>query len=343
MTNAAAPAYDTTDRAIRAILHVLPASAKLETPRDAADRGIDLFIAGQPFQVKWLGEGSLGRVRSLLARSADLGRPPAIVVARRLSPGACDALGEAGVGWVDETGAAEIATGSLLVSRTGQPVQEPPAQRWKDSVLAVAEALLCGTTPTVSATTAATGLSTGSCTNALRFLTTEALLQASASRGRHSARTVANRDRLLEAYATSAISKPDGPSLAAGILGRDPIHELAEIGQRWSESDMRWAATGLAAASVVAPLVTSISTVEVYLDATTHPGLNAAAQRAGLRPVDGGRLTLRPFPTVTTDRLAGTIDGLRVAPWPRVFVDLQRAGVRGEQAAEHLRETVSAT
>lgn len=209
-------------------------------------------------------------------------------------------------------------------------------------MLAIAEALLCGTTPTVSATTAVTGLSTGSCTNALRFLTSEGLLHASASRGRHSARSVTDAGGLLEAYATAANSKPDGPSLTVGALGRDPIHELAEIGQRWSGSDTQWAATGLVAASVMAPLLTSISTAEVYVDATTHPGLEAAARRADLRPIDGGRLTLRAFPTVTTDRLATIVDGLRVAPWPRIFVDLHRAGVRGEQAAEHLRETFSA-
>jgi hypothetical protein len=59
-------------------------------------------------------------------------------------------------------------------------------------------------------------------------------------------------------------------------------------------------------------------------------------------PIEGGRLTLRPFPTVAVRRLAETIDGLRVAPWPRVYVDLLSAGVRGEEAAEHLREVIHA-
>lgn len=53
-----------------------------------------------------------------------------------------------------------------------------------------------------------------------------------------------------------------------------------------------------------------------------------------------GRLRLAPFPTATTRQLATAADGLRVAPWPRLVVDLRRSGVRGEEAAEHLRETV---
>ena len=64
----------------------------------------------------------------------------------------------------------------------------------------------------------------------------------------------------------------------------------------------------------------------------------AAAAAVNLRPIEGGRLTLRPFPTVAVRALASKVDGLRVAPWPRVYVDLRRSGVRGEEAAEHLRE-----
>ncbi len=91
------------------------------------------------------------------------------MIARRLSPGAREALSAAGVGWVDETGAAEIALGSLIVSRTGRP---DPARAtkltWTPSVLAVSEALLCGAKPTVLGMVSATGLSTGACTTTLK-------------------------------------------------------------------------------------------------------------------------------------------------------------------------------
>ena len=91
------------------VLDVLPRSVKTHPGTGDAD----LVVGGRPLGIKWVGEGSLGDVRVVLARRR--GRPD-IVVARRLSPGAREALSDAGVGWVDETGAAEIVVGSIIVS-----------------------------------------------------------------------------------------------------------------------------------------------------------------------------------------------------------------------------------
>ncbi|HEX5266482.1 MAG TPA: hypothetical protein VFW24_06900, partial [Acidimicrobiales bacterium] len=62
------------------------------------------------------------------------------------------------------------------------------------------------------------------------------------------------------------------------------------------------------------------------------------AMSAGVEPMEGGRLILRPFPTATSRSLSTDVGGIRVAPWPRVYADLRDIGVRGEEAAEHLRE-----
>ena len=91
---------------------------------------------------------------------------------------------------------------------------------------------------------------------------------------------------------------------------------------------------------MLAPCLATVTTGEVYVDRTTVAGIESAAARVGLRPIHGGRLTLRPFPTVTARRLAATRGGLRIALWPRVYADLRAVGVRGEEAAEHLREVV---
>jgi hypothetical protein len=109
-------------------------------------------------------------------------------------------------------------------------------------------------------------------------------------------------------------------------------------GRKWTAAGLEWAATGLVAASVVAPLVTNVGSAEVYVDAKTPAELDAFAARAGLTPIEGGRLTLKPFPTVTARKMASITDGIRVAPWPRIYADVKLVGVRGEEAAEHLRE-----
>jgi hypothetical protein len=317
------------DEAIRA---VLPRSASVRT--GVHDSGVDYFVNGIAFEVKWAGEGALRQAEQILRLKR---KAPTVVVARRLSPGARNALSRAGVGWIDETGAAEIAFGSLVVSRSGHPENVHEA-RWTPAVLAVAEALLCGKKATVFAMQEATRLSAGGCTYALRILTRFGLLTSKAARGRSSAREVVDRNELLDAYATAAAAMPSPPSVRVGVTWRDITSGLSEVGTRWDRAGVRWAATGVAAASVIAPYITTVTTADVYVDARTIPSMIAAAASVDLQPIEGGRLVLRPFPTVATSALAEEKSGLRVAPWPRVYVDLRAAGVRGEEAAEHLRE-----
>lgn len=319
------------DEAIRA---ALPRSVSVRAR--GRDSDIDLVVNGIAFQTKWIGEGGLRQVRDVLALKRNR---PNIVVARRLSPGAREALSNAGVGWVDETGAAEIALGSLVVSRSGhpEPVREKPA-RWTPAVLAVAEALLCGRKATVSAMQEATRLSSGGSTKALATLTQLGLLTSKVARGRGSAREIRDKNELLDAYAAAAAAMVPAHSVRIGVTWRETTAGLVEVGKQWNRAGVEWAATGPAAAAVVAPYLTSVTTADVYIDARTIPGMTAIAASVGLQPIDGGRLVLRPFPTVTAQLLAEEESGLRVAPWPRVYVDLKAAGVRGEEAAEHLRE-----
>lgn len=317
------------DRAGKAVANVLPRTV------EAHAKGDRFLVNGVPLRIQWAGEGWLGDVRPVLEGSDDR---PDIVVVRRMSPGAREALAEAGLSWVDETGAAEISVDSIVVARPGRDPER--TSEWTPSVVAVAEALLCDTRATVKATREVTGLSTGSCTNALRVLEDSGLLVSDAARGRNSARRVEDFGRLLDAYASEVAGRPPGPRLELGMTWRDPLARLAEMGDRWRAAGRSWACTGVIAAAVLAPHLTSGTTAEVYVDAETLSDLDAASRDVGLRPIDGGRLSIRPFPTPTTRRLAETTNGLRIAPWPRVYADLRTSGVRGEQAAEHLRETM---
>src|SRR5207245_1008692 len=112
----------------------------------------------------------------------------------------------------------------IIISRSGhphRPIEKP--QQWTPSVLAVAEALLCGARATVSGIQEATGLSSGTSTKALRLLTDRGLLAAEVERGRDSARKVLDADRLLDAYASAAAAIPPKASLQVGVTWRDVI------------------------------------------------------------------------------------------------------------------------
>jgi hypothetical protein len=319
-----------------AIRAVLPAgtSVAVQSTDDAAL--VDVGTA--QLRAAWAGEGWLGDIRELLARSQ---HDVDVVVARRMSPGARAAVSDARLGWVDESGAAEISLPGLVVSRSGR--RESKAERiprWTPSVIGTAEALLLGTRPTVAEVGRVTGLSTGAATRALATLTKLGLLTADAARGRASAREIVDRRALLTAYADAAVATTKTLSLRVGVLG-DLAHELTKLGKRWDADGVAWAATGLAAAAALAPYLTEVSGLDVFVDAPTPATLDAVAERSQLKPIEGGRLVLRPFATPVTQRLSAPVGDVRVAPWPRVYADLRVSGVRGEEAAEHLFEVVS--
>jgi hypothetical protein len=204
--------------------------------------------------------------------------------------------------------------------------------------LGVAEALLCGVTATVSATAGATGHSTSTAARALEVLVRQGLLEAPAARGRHSGRRVLDPDRLLIEYAQVAKDLRPKPSLPCGLLWNDPIDGVRRLGQCWDDAGVPWAATGAIGAELRAPYLTEYSIGEIYVVASGEPELRVVARQADIEPMTGGRLVLRPFPTRASRSLATDVDGITVAPWPRVYADVRQVGVRGEEAAEHLRE-----
>lgn len=328
---------DLTNRVEAALRAVIPDSVDLDLlpGPDSFTHEFEVSIRGRPLRVEWVGRAWLSAVEKILARSDG----PDIVVGDRVSPASREALADAGIGWVETSGSADIDTDFLVVSRRGEPPRAKHVRGgWTPAVLGVAEAVLAGVKPTVSATHEVTCLSVGACTKALRVLTDMEYLVAEATRGPQSGREIGDRDALLNAYVAAAHDIESPSSLSVGVTWRDPVDGLSEIGARWDGSGIPWVATGLVAAAVVAPVITSVGTADVYVVASSIAELESAASAVGLRPIEGGRLVLSPLPTPTTLEMATVIDRLKVAPWPRLVTDLRRSGVRGEEAAEHVKE-----
>src|SRR5680860_513514 len=96
------PAAERVEQAIRA---VLPAGTTVDL--DVLDDGlISVDVGAGCFTARWIGEGWL---RDAIAALTGAGMKPEVLVARRVSPGARSAAADARVGWIDESGAAEVA------------------------------------------------------------------------------------------------------------------------------------------------------------------------------------------------------------------------------------------
>ena len=321
------------ERAVAALRAVLPAHVDW-----AGDAAGGVAINGTRARLVWVGNGTLPETQAV-TNADSVG---AVFAARQFTPAARDALRLAKASWVDESGAAEISIGSVVVARDGRVAPAPKSKGWTTSTLAAAEAILVGAGSITASSIADTaGLSVGAATNALRLLTDERLLVASSARGPQSARRAADLDRLLVAYSEASIPLRKSLTLSVGVLGRDLAGEVVEAGRRWDQANIEWAATGVLAADLLAPHLTAFGSVAVYVDASTIAELERVASIADLTTAPGGRLTLAPFPTTATQTLATRTDGQRLAPWPRVYADLRTVGVRGEEAAEHLKDVIA--
>lgn len=337
------PSVERTVNALRAVYRGALHARSAPGPHHDA---IVTFDHSVQFLVRWLPTGWPRQVAQALG---SLPRPD-ILVAPTMSPGARKSAEDAGVGWVDESGAADIyyrdpKSGTVIAIdvQGAQPAPRNTRLGWRPSTLAVCEALLADlATATVKSVVDATGISMGSAAEALKFLEKNGHLNSASARGPASAREVVDHDALLEAYAAAAERLRSPISLRVGILWRNPVVGAIEFGQIMARNTISWAATGALSARVLAPVQTEISPLEIYVAGRTSSDLAQVASNAGMRAIDGGRLLLRPFPTPAADRLT-TADGhgFRSMLWPRVFADLRTVGVRGEDAAEHLREVMA--
>lgn len=297
-------------------------------------------IQSVPVEVEWLGVGWPRQVRELLDRPDR----PDLVVAPEFSPGAHKLLNQARMSWIDLTGAANIGLpGLLIIVKPERGTRMPRANLgWTPGALAASEGLLVGIAGTVADLGKATGLAASTVAAALKFLQGEHLLTAKAARGRNARRIITDRDDLLDAYAAAAARLRSPESIRVGVLWRDPARGVRDLGARLMAHNVAWAITGALAADAIAPYLTEVDPWEMYVDGGSLAELRQIAREAGLEEADGGRLLLRPFPTPAKDALCTKSDGQRLAAWPRVFSDLRMIGVRGEEAAEHLREQMGA-
>ena len=294
------------------------------------------FIAG------WAGEGWPSDVERLAHLVPDVD----VVTAANLSDGARRWLEREGLGWADEAGRADISLKSgLVIFRQPSLVRtrREPSMRWTRTTLAVAEAALSGITPTVEGIEQVTGLSRHATANALSRLEELGFLERPrALRGPQSARRIVNINAFLDAYAKAAAEQRQKQAsvLVHRLWKGDPLETLAlEIGPALNRANAHWAVTGAAASVLLAPYLSDVTILELYIDAETMSDRTRLASLLEGRIVEKGhRIEIWEVPTTMTVR-GPVIDDIQVALPVRVYADLRAAGGRWAEAGQHLRET----
>jgi hypothetical protein len=298
-----------------------------------AGSGLHRFLAG------WAAAGWPADVDRLLAQAPEAD----VVVARRLSEGARAKLADRQIGWVDETGQANINLRSGLVVVREVPLDEPATSvgdRWNRSMLTAAEAIFAGVPPTVEAIEAATRLSRGASANALaRFESRGRLGRPGPKRGLRSARQILDVEALIDDYVIAA-REFRGRQRVRKLhrLMADPLYVLEEeVSPVLRSLGAKWALTGAGASMLLAPYLTEIPILELYVDPDHFEGPDLPRYLESREVSKGHLIEVRELPTPMSLR-GPDINGVQVALPARVYADLNAAGGRLAEAGQHLRE-----
>ena len=238
--------------------------------------------------------------------------------------------------WAYETGAAEIAAGTLVVSGPVSRKRRKPGPPWSPVVLAVAEALLCGLRRTVKATQEATGLSAGSCAHALQVLGELELIQSTTGRGPRSGRTVRDRHALLRGLRYGRLIPPARDQSPTWSYLRDPIQGLRQTVRCGIRRDPMGGDGGRRRrpARAVPDHGDDDAGLRRRRD---RRGPGRVARRSNRRPLEGGRRRCARSPPLPSPGCSSESRRGR-GPGRAVDADLRLLGARGEEAAEHLAE-----
>lgn len=330
-----------------AIRGVLPhgLGIKVETHNPAAPTFVVTIQAGQikhKFIVGWAGEGWPADIERLLTLAADI----EIMVARDLSVGARERLTNHGVGWVDETGRSNVSlpSGLIILKDAKSRRQNHPSTGWSRSKIAVAEAALSGVEPRVERIQDATGLSRGATANALVFLEKMDFLHRDIQFGPRSARRITNVPALFESYVNAVVAlSRKTPVILLHRLWNDPMTALVkELTPALELTKVNWAVTGAAASHLLAPYLSNISVIELYVDTDMFSDLVRLERTLNARRVERGHLIeVRQLPNRITMTAGSVVDGIHCATKVRVYADLVAKGGRSVDAANHLREVLN--
>ena len=262
-----------------------------------------------------------------------------ILVAQETTEAAREILGEHGVAVVDGSGNAHIELPGLLfhVEARRRSVKAVPT-RLAGRAGVAAQALLLHPERDWKVSELATEarISAGFAHRVLARLEREAIVAAQGS-GPARVRRVTNPAALLDLWAEENFEHP--ARTLAHLLSQTPQQLIRQLGKNLGAVGTDYALTGAATTSLVAPFVTAMPVVEVWVSA-------AAAQRelcdaVGADQVsDGHNLVFLQAKGDTPLAFSERKEGLWLANRFRLYFDLRADPRRGREQADNLRKEI---
>ncbi len=270
--------------------------------------------------------------------------PPLLVVAQESTKDARRILTDHGIGLADGRGNAHLELPGVLIHVEAAPEApgrpSPAGQpRLAGKAGLAAQALLLHPNRTwgVNELAEETGISAGLAHRVLARLEAEHVL-VSRGRGPNKLREVADPGALLALWAEEARDR-GVVRTPAYVLARSPRELLERVSGAMESKDVPHAATGAAAASLLAPFVTAVPVTELWLGSSVAPD-EAVAAVGGEVVEDGNNVVLLQAADDTPLAFSRQVEGVWVANPFRIYRDLLRDPRRGREQAQRFREEV---
>jgi hypothetical protein len=265
---------------------------------------------------------------------------PLLLIAGETTAEAREILRAHGIALVDAAGNAHIELPGLLFHLEGrrQPPATKPPTRLSGKAGVVAQALLLQPDRAwrVQDLSQEAQVSAGLAHRVLARLETEDVVRAEGS-GPRRVRRVTNRTGLLDLWAEENEGRQI--RIPGYLLAQTPAQLISYLAGRLERSEIAYALTGPAAANVIAPFITSVPVVEVWVSATAAP--EELYRGAGADPVaEGHNVVFLQGKDDSPLAFRRRVDQVWIANPFRIYADLRRNPRRGREQADHLRREV---
>lgn len=331
--------------ALRLLRQVPGLEVVAREPKGGADLWADFEYAGKKAKVaiEVKTRANAATAWQLIRYAEQHPQRPLLLIAGQTTEDARKILEDHGIGVVDGLGNAHVELPGLLLHLEGRgrpprTADGTPPTRLRGKAGRAAQVLLLDHEKPWRVQDLATkaDVAAGFAHRVLARLEAEGIMEVDGV-GPHRTRRVTNPTALLDLWAEESDDRFE--RTLAFLVAQTPRQIITELANNLERAHIDYAITGPAGASLVAPFVTTVPIVDVWVNATTaREELYDGAQADPVN--DGPNVVFRQGKDDTPLAFREKHKGVWVADRFRLYADLRRDPRRGEEQAQHLRQEV---